>query len=132
MVKPGSSAKPACAAARASRADQDGPGRRRARNALGEHFGWSRRPAELHDRLLVVAEMQLGQAREQHPEIAVRIARLEAKRLVDMSLGFLGATDEIFGETDLSVSGGQISIQRQRPLGIRQCLGPRGWNEIWT
>ena len=62
------------------------------------------------DRLLVGAEVQLGDACERQPEIDECIARTEAERLLDMSLGFLAATGDVFGETDLTVSVGQISI----------------------
>ena len=35
-----------------------------------------------------------------------------------MSFGFFGATDKNLGETDVPVSGGQVRIQRQRPLEL--------------
>jgi hypothetical protein len=33
-----------------------------------------------------------------------------------MIVGFFGTTTEILGETDVCVSGGQVSVQRQRSL----------------
>src|SRR5260370_11446952 len=56
------------------------------------------------DRLLVSAKQQFGEAGVHHPAIGARIARTEAKRLLDMALGFLAATHIILGETDSSVS----------------------------
>src|SRR6516165_3407919 len=50
------------------------------------------RAPEPRDRLLISAELQLGQAREQHPDIGLRIARTEAESLLDMALRFLAAT----------------------------------------
>jgi hypothetical protein len=46
-----------------------------------------------HDRLLVAAEMELGEARDRYPHISVRIARAQAESLMDISLGFLGMTE---------------------------------------
>ena len=64
------------------------------------------RAPEPRDRLLVSIELELGVAREYHPDIGLRIARTEAKSLLDMALGFLAATQKIFGEADSPVSGG--------------------------
>ncbi len=40
-----------------------------------------------------------------------------------MSFGLSGATDKNLGVTDIRVSGGQIWIQRQRPLELGNGLG---------
>ena len=55
---------------------------------------------EPRDRLLVSAELQLGEARESHPGHDFHIARTEAESLLDMALGFLAATQEMLGEAD--------------------------------
>ena len=47
------------------------------------------RTTEPRDRLLVGAELQLGEAREDHPNKSLRITRTEAECLLDMGLGVL-------------------------------------------
>ena len=66
---------------------------------------------------------QLGDARMRHPDYRRGVARTEAERTLYMSLGFLAATDKILGVTDLCVSEGKISIQRQGPLAFGDALG---------
>ena len=81
------------------------------------------RATEPRDRLLVGAELQLGEAREHHPNKGVRIARTEAECLLDMGLGLRAATKKILGETDVGVRISQISIQRQCLLAFSNALG---------
>ncbi len=56
--------------------------------------------AQPSDRFGIGAELQLGEADEHHPPEGKDIARREAKRLVDMGLGFRAATQKILGQTD--------------------------------
>jgi len=58
---------------------------------------------EPRDCFLVGAKMQLGGPGEMVPQKDPIVARRETKRLVDMCLGFLGATDKNLAQTDLSV-----------------------------
>src|SRR5262249_9163530 len=76
-----------------------------------------------HDSVLVSTDQQLGDAREVHPGISEAIARAKPERFVNMALGFLGATKIKLGETNICVSGGQISIQRQRALAFGNAQG---------
>ena len=70
------------------------------------------------DAVVISADQQLGEARYVHPGMSEGIARAEPERLVNMALGFLGATEIKLGETNTRMSEGQISIQRQRPLAM--------------
>jgi ADP-ribosylglycohydrolase len=81
------------------------------------------RAAEPRDGLLVGAKSQLGATRKKHPEPGTTIVRREAEGLGYMSFGLSGATDKKLGVTDIRVSGGQIWIQRQRPLELGNGLG---------
>ena len=67
--------------------------------------------AQPSNRFHVGAEKQLGETDVHQPPVGVVIARREAKRLVDMGLGFLAATEKKLGETDEAMSVGQIAIQ---------------------
>ncbi len=49
-----------------------------------------------------------------HPDINQRIARAEAQRLGNVSLGFFGATDKNLTKSDNAVGRGKISIELQR------------------
>jgi hypothetical protein len=60
--------------------------------------------------------MHLCGAREKHPEKDKIVARREAERLVFLSLGFLGLTSKNLGIAHLSMSGGQVWIERQCAL----------------
>ena len=69
-------------------------------------------PTHRHrNRFHVRAEKQLGETGKHEPPIGVVIARREAKRLVDVGLGLLAATEKELGETDEGMSVGQIVIQ---------------------
>jgi hypothetical protein len=46
-----------------------------------------------HDGFLVSTQQEFGQSRDPQPAIHIRVARREAQRLIDMSFGFLAATD---------------------------------------
>ena len=74
------------------------------------------------DRLLVRSKLQLGETGERHPAMGAPVPRTEAKRFLDMNLGFLAATHNILGESDGSVSPCQISIQRQRSFAFGNAL----------
>src|SRR5262245_62161123 len=82
------------------------------------------RATEPRDRLLVRAELQLGEAREHHPNIGVDIARTEAECLSDMGLSLFAATEKILCDTDGRVRVGQVSIQRQCLLAFSNALRP--------
>jgi hypothetical protein len=69
-------------------------------------------PTEPSRRIGFGIEQQLRVAGDHHPLVSEDIARGDAKRLEDMGLGFLGATERVLCETDESVRGGQIAIQR--------------------
>src|ERR1700741_4751389 len=81
------------------------------------------RTTEPRGRLLVGAELELAEARENHPNIGVRIARTEAKCLLDVGLGFRAATKQILGGADGPVRAGQVSIQHQCLLAFSNALG---------
>lgn len=57
---------------------------------------------ELQDSTLIAAHIEFGESRESYPDIGVRIARTEAERLVDVSLGFLSMTHNHLAETEPS------------------------------
>jgi hypothetical protein len=82
------------------------------------------RPSQPRNRLLVVAEMNLSVARGTQPKVGQSVTRTKSDRLLDMSLGFLAATDEMFGDTDKTVSDSQISIEREGSLAF--CDPPSG------
>ena len=82
------------------------------------------RPPKPRNRLLAIAELELRSARANHPGVGRnRIARASAQGLDDMSLGFLGATDENLAKSDAGMSVGEISIQRQRMFEFDDALG---------
>ena len=83
-------------------------------------------PAQPGNRFRVGAERQLGETDKHRPPVGVVIARREAKRLVDMGLGFLAATESKLGETDERVSVCQIAIQCQCAFALSNALD-RGW-----
>ena len=56
------------------------------------------------------------------PRIGRHIARAQAKRLVDVSLGFLGATGKDLAKSDEGMRVGEIAIQRQRMLAFGDAL----------
>ena len=68
-------------------------------------------PAQPGNRLCAGADKQLGDTDIHRPPVGVIIARREAKRLVDMSLGFLAPTEKKLAETDEAMSVGQVAIQ---------------------
>ena len=74
------------------------------------------------NRLLVAAEVELRQARVGHPLASQRIARTEAQGLRNASLGFLGVTDINLAESENSMGGGKISIERQRMFTFGDAL----------
>src|SRR5208282_189449 len=76
------------------------------------------RPSQPRNRLLVVAEMEFRVARGAQLKIGQSVAGTKTDRLLDMSLGFLAATDEMFGNTYKTVSEGQISIERECALAF--------------
>src|SRR6476469_8466971 len=81
------------------------------------------RATEPCDRLLVGAELQLGEAREHHPNESLRITRTEAECLLDMGLSVPAATEKILGATDVGVRISSVSIQRQCLLAFSNALG---------
>src|SRR5262249_55294669 len=74
--------------------------------------------AEPRDRLLVIAEIEFGNASRRYPTEGEGVMRTETERFADVGLGFIAATDEKLGQTDCSVSGGQIPVQGQCPLAF--------------
>ena len=78
--------------------------------------------AQPSDRFLVGMSCNLAMPTNIIQLVSEDIARREAKRLVDMGLGLLAATEKIFGKTDERVRAGQISIQRQRLLAFGDAL----------
>ena len=62
--------------------------------------------------------LEFGDASRRYPTEGEGVTRTETERLADMSLSFLAATDENLGQTDYSVSGGQIPVQSQCPLAF--------------
>ena len=64
------------------------------------------RTTEPRDRLLVGTELQLGEAREHHPNKSLRITRTEAECLLDMGVGLRAPTEKTLGETDVGVRTG--------------------------
>jgi hypothetical protein len=88
---------------------------------------------EPRDRILIAAHIEFGEAREIYPDIGVRIARTEAKRLLDMGFGFIAATDETW--LDRSLRGrmpnfdpapkpARIGPKTCWPMPNGTCLGP--------
>ena len=67
-------------------------------------------------RLLLLAEEKFGHPGKHTPLVDLRIARTEAQRLLDMSLGILGLAEEKLAIAYLRMCGRQISIQLQRAL----------------
>ena len=80
-----------------------------------------------NDRLLIPAEVDLGDADKGQPKERPCIARTEPKSLLDVGLGLLCVTDIRFVHADRCVREGQIPIERQGPLAFGDCLmGPVG------
>ena len=50
------------------------------------------------------------------------IARIEAERFENMTLGFFGAADKNLTRPDKGMGAGKISIERSRHVHIRRCL----------
>src|SRR5271165_5061349 len=80
------------------------------------------RPAQPIDRLLFPAELKFGQSSEHAPEVDIPVAGTEAQRLLDVSLGLLGLTEEKLDVANLRVRGSQVSIEFQRPLAGADAL----------
>jgi hypothetical protein len=78
-------------------------------------IGFDRRPKP-RGRLLATAEVELRYAHIVRPDVSHRIARTKAQGLGNVSLRFLGATDEYLTSSDYCMGVGEISIQRQRVL----------------
>ena len=74
------------------------------------------------DRLIVSAKSHLGGAREMQPQPSKAVARRESQGLVFMGCSFFRMTDKNLGETDVPLSGGQVRIERQRPLEFGNAL----------
>jgi hypothetical protein len=53
-------------------------------------------------------------ARLSEPDVGRRIARTQAQRLADVSLGLFGATGKDLAKSDERMGVSEISIQRQR------------------
>ena len=83
------------------------------------------RPAAPQDGLLAIPQVVFRDANFGQPRIGRHIARAQAKRLVDVSLGFLGATGKDLAKADEGMSVGKIAVQRQRMLAFGDPLdGP--------
>ena len=76
-------------------------------------FNGSEKPIR---RLLLLAEEKFGHPGINTPHVDLRIARTEAQRLLDMSLGILGLAKEKLAIAYVRMCGRQISIQLQRAL----------------
>src|SRR5208337_1381073 len=70
------------------------------------------------DRFGVGAEINLGGARDQHPDKSIVVARGKAQRLVDFGFGFLGMTGRYLADAHLSVGVRETRIDRQGPLEL--------------
>src|SRR6266478_646167 len=79
-------------------------------------------PAHPDDCFGIGTELRLGKADPYHPSRSLGVARRKAECLVDMRFGFCASTKKILGEADMSMSPGQIAIQRQRLLAFSDAL----------
>jgi hypothetical protein len=68
--------------------------------------------------------VESGKAGNPHPAEREDIARRQPERLEDMGLGIHGAGDKILAQTDPGVRVGQIAIQHQRTVALRNALHP--------
>ncbi len=84
-------------------------------------IGFDRSPTP-QDGLLAIAQVVFRDANLSEPGIGRHIARAQAKRLVDVSLGFLGATGKDLAKSDEGMGVGKIAIQRQRVLAFGDAL----------
>ena len=80
------------------------------------------RPSEPLGRLLTIADVELRQPRDIHPDVSQCIARTEAQGFDNVSLCFFGATDKNLTKSDMSSGAGKISIQRQRMFTFGDAL----------
>ena len=80
------------------------------------------RPSKPRDRLVPTAEVDLRNAHEMHPDVSHGIARTEAQGLTNVSLRFVGATDENLTKSDTGMGAGKISIQLQRMFTFGDAL----------
>ena len=84
-------------------------------------IGFDRSPTP-QDGLLAIAQVIFRDADLGQPHVGRRIARAQAERLVNVSLGFLGATGKDLAKSDEGMSVGEIAIQRQRVLAFGDAL----------
>ena len=99
-------------------------------------------PSEPRNRLVVKAGVVLRHARGGHPGVSMRIARTEAQRLDNMSLGLFGAADVNLTKADRGMGLGEISIERQRmftfgdaprrALGVDVTIPSVIWPRAWS
>src|SRR5215472_9715654 len=69
-----------------------------------------------------IGELRLGEADDCQPLMSKGVTRRKAECLVDVRFGFCASAKEILGKADISMSEGQISIQRQSLLAFRDAL----------
>ena len=81
------------------------------------------RAIQPRDCFLVTTQAQLGERREQHPNACGGVAGTDPQRFEDMALGLVKAAGKILAHADPCVGGGQISVNRQRPLAFGDALG---------
>jgi hypothetical protein len=72
--------------------------------------------------LLAITQVIFRNAGFSQPHVSRWVARAQAERLANVSLGFLGATGKYLAESDVGMSVGEISIQRQRMLTFSDAL----------
>ena len=75
-------------------------------------------PVHPEDCFGIGTKLRLGKAHIKHPPVCKGIARRKAECLVDVSFSLCASTKEILGKADISMSAGQIAIQRQRLLAF--------------
>ena len=80
------------------------------------------RASRPRDSLLVMAEEVIRPACEVHPDASQRIARAEAKGLDNVRLRLFGATAMNLAHSDIGMSMGEISIERQGVFAMGDAL----------
>src|SRR4029077_20644795 len=80
-------------------------------------IGLDRSPTP-QDGLLTIAQVVFCDANLCEPRISRHIARAQPKRLVNVSLGFLGAAGKDLAKANEGMRIGKIVIQRQRMLAL--------------
>src|SRR5215216_6053156 len=79
-------------------------------------------PPEPVDGSFIGRKIRLRDTRRIHPTVCSVVAGRQPKCLHDIGFSLLGATEITFAKANPHVSGGQISIQLQRPLTFGNAL----------